>query len=156
MDIPGFAAERSLYQTKNHYWLAADGGSRISGNETVTPQGCGFVEGLVCGALIPIATTFCVGTCVESGGLACAACFSVALGAAYSACKDCLPAWIRAIIDSGSGDGGGGGGGGGGTTTTHGPCGCPLRTRCCGKCVKMPGRAPFCDDECVATHLQCP
>ena len=46
MLLPGFTAERSLYKTNNHYQFAAGGSVLSDGNTTVTPQACGWIQGL--------------------------------------------------------------------------------------------------------------
>jgi hypothetical protein len=134
MNMPGFTAEESLYQTNNHYRLGAGGGYLSSVSTTVTPQGCGLIKGAVCGGFIAGGTGLCTLTCLTGDPVLCAGCWVTALGAIYSSCKSCIPGWMRALIDafeSGGGAGSGGGRGGG-----------PVRDprRCCersefGRCI---------------------
>jgi hypothetical protein len=128
MNMPGYTAEESLYQTNNHYRLGA--GCSYSSNESaaVTPQGCGLIKGAVCGGFIAGGTGLCTLTCLTGDPVLCAGCWVTALGAVYSSCKDCIPGWMRALINAFESSGGGGGG--------------PVRNprRCCersefGKCL---------------------
>lgn len=120
MKIPGFTAEASLHQTNNHYRLAADGSFLSNGNTTITLQGCGFIEAVPCGVVIAGGITVCTASCLAGaaagplGGIPCALCWTGFLGGLYGFCRDCIPAWMRAVIDAASDGGGGGGGGGGG------------------------------------------
>ena len=52
MNMPGFTAEVSLYQTNNHYRVTAGGSFLSVGNATVTPQDCGWIKGGLCGFVI--------------------------------------------------------------------------------------------------------
>lgn len=118
MNMPAFTAEASLYQTINHYQSAAGGSYLLNGNPTsVTPQACGWIKGGVCGTFIAGGTVLCVSACL-AGPAACALCWAGFLGGLYGFCRDCIPGWMRALIDAfesgGGGSGGGGGGGGGG------------------------------------------
>ena len=135
MNIPSFTAEASLYQTKNHYRGAVSGSFQGAGNATVTPQACGWIKGITCGAAIAGGTALCTAACL-SGPAACAGCWAGALAiVGYGFCRDCIPGWMRSLIDifesgGGGGTSGGGSGGGGG--------GVPRR--CCerdpfGKCL---------------------
>jgi len=146
MNLPGFIAEASVYDTANYY----RGGPAAAGDaEDVIPQGCGFVEGIVCALVIPATVLFCTGTCVESGGLACAACVTTAMGALYSACKDCLPAWIQAIL---GGNGGSGGGGGGGNLC----CRIGTQCKCGGTCQMVNGHMRCVGGVCLEPNQHCP
>jgi hypothetical protein len=157
--VPGFTAEASLYQTNNHY-RAVVGSFLSDGNTTVTPQDCGWVKGGLCGVVIVGGTAACTAVCLAPGGqTACYWCWAGFLGASFAFCKDCIPGWMRDLIHAfesgggtttGGGTTGGGGGGGGGQ------CGCPRNNKCCGACVKEPGKPLFCDGDCVPRNLQCP
>ena len=108
MNMPGFTAETSLYQTNNHYRFATGGSFLSNGNTTVIPQDCGIVEGIVCGGFIVGGVGLCSYAClVEQDLAACAGCWVLALGAGYATCKDCIPAAFRALIDLFEGGGGG-------------------------------------------------
>jgi hypothetical protein len=159
MSMPGFAAEASLYKTNNHYRFSPSGGFQADGNAMVTPQGCGWIKGSICGGIIVGGIAVCTASCVAgvaSGGISCGICWVGYLGALYGFCKDCIPEWMKALIDAVSDDGGGSSGGSGGSGgSTSGPCHCPVGTRCCGTCVKVSGRAPYCDGDCVARHKPC-
>ena len=110
MNMPGFTAEASLYKTSNHYRFAAGGSFLSDGKTTVTLQGCGFVERIVCGSAIVGGTVLCTSACL-SGPAPCAACWTGALAiVGYGFCRDCIPAWMRALIDIFEGGGGDGGG----------------------------------------------
>jgi hypothetical protein len=73
MNMPRFTAEASLYQTCNHYHVAAtrDLGD---GNTTVTPQGCGFPEIFTCALFVSTATVVCGGACASGIFPACLGC----------------------------------------------------------------------------------
>ncbi len=130
MKMPGFTAEASLYQAINHYRSPAGGSFLVNGNTTITPQACGWVKGGVCGTFIAGGTVLCVSACL-GGPAACALCWAGFLGGLYGFCRDCIPGWMRALIDAfesgGSGGGGGGGSGGGGPR----PIGCEVDEKCC-------------------------
>jgi hypothetical protein len=138
MNMPRFTAEASLYHTNNHYWSA--GGSFLSdGNTTVTPQGCGIFEKLRCGFFVGLGVAGCTALCLDGGPPACAACWAAIFPAdLYINCRDCIPSWMRALIDIFEGGGGDGAGGGGQindcTTTGCGPgqvcCDCVSPGRC--------------------------
>jgi hypothetical protein len=156
MPLPGFTAEAGVYKTNNHYRLVAGGSFLSDGNTTVVPQGCGWGEGILCGALIVTGAAACTAFCF-SGPAPCAACWLAYLGGLYQFCKDCIPAWMQDLINelgSGGGTGGSGGTGGNGGGTGGGGC-CPAGKRCCGSCVKVSGRLS-CDDFCVGPHQSCP
>jgi hypothetical protein len=164
MDMPGFTAETSLYQTNNHY-RSAGGSFPNNGNTAVTPQACGFFDALFCGTFVAAVSGVCLGVCIAgipTGPLGAAACLACAVGVVggsiLTACHDCLPGVIRQQIDIAMSQGGstGGGGGGGGGGSTGGPCGCPPNTKCCGECVKLPGQGLFCDGDCVPRNAACP
>jgi hypothetical protein len=144
MSMPGFTAETSLYQTNNLY-RSAVGGFLNNWNTTVTPQGCGILKGITCGVAIAGGTVLCTSACL-AGPAPCVGCWTGALAiVGYGFCRDCIPAWMRALIDvfDGGGSGGGGGGGGGGC--------CPPGRTCCGSCES--GR---CDDACIGPGQSCP
>ncbi len=152
MKMPGFSAEASLYRTTNHYGFAAGGSFLSDGSTTVIPQDCGFIKWLSCGVLIGTGVIVCGGACASGIAVACAGCIATVFGGTLAIdCYDCLPEWIRDVIEGG-GSGGGGGGGGG----TGGPCGCPRGTRCCGGCTKVPGQGLVCNDECIGPGEVCP
>src|SRR5689334_20223668 len=97
MNMPGFTAESTLYQTKSYYRSAAD--ASFLGDRTIIPQGCGWVEGIACGAYITAGVTACTLACY-GGPAACAACW-LGFGSTllYPLCKDCIPQWMRDLID---------------------------------------------------------
>jgi hypothetical protein len=151
MNLPGFTAEAGVYRTNNHYRLAAGGTFLGGAKTTAVPQGCGLFQGIFCGAVIALGSAACLAFCL-SGPAPCFGCWTIELGGLYESCKDCIPAWMKALIDEfegGGGSGGGGGGGGGGSTC------CPPGKRCCGTCVKVAGGTK-CDDVCVGLHQVCP
>jgi hypothetical protein len=114
MNMPAFTAEASLYQTNNHYRFAVGGSFLSDGNTTVTPQACGWFKGIICGAAIAGGSVLCIDACL-AGPAPCALCWTGALSiVGYGFCRDCIPAWMRALIDIFEGGGGGGGGGSGG------------------------------------------
>jgi hypothetical protein len=159
MNLPGFTAEASLYKTNGHYRSSA--GSFSADGNAVAPQGCGFVKGITCGAVIAGGVVVCTASCLASpalGGIPCLVCWTGYLGALYGFCRDCIPSWMRALLDLAEDGGNGGGGGGGGgplPPPTKGPCNCPLGSRCCGPCVKVPGQGLICDGECVPRAMAC-
>lgn len=154
MRLPGYTADAAVYRTNNHYRLA--GSLSGDGPASVVPQGCGWVEGIVCGAVIGIGTVICTASCLASpalGGFPCWACWAAFLGGSSAACWDCIPAWMQAIINEfGSGGGSGSGGGGGGIGPP--PC-CPQgrSCRCGGKCI--PGRGCV-GGMCLGPKEECP
>lgn len=162
INMPGFTAEESLYQTSNHYFTA--GGSFLSnGNTTVTPQACRFwYEAPICGGLIIGGAAICTASCLAGGGPAggypCYLCWTSYLGVLYGFCRDCIPKWMKDLIDIFEGGGGSGGGGGGppGGGYPARDCGCPVGTRCCGGCHLVPGQGRVCDDGCVRPGEECP
>src|SRR5690349_15946600 len=167
MNMPSFTAEASLYRTSNRY-LSAVGGSFPSGGYTVVNlQGCGVWDTIKCGVFVAAGITGCSLLCVgaiaagPAAIAACVGCWAAVFPAdLFISCRDCIPGWVRDIInifESGGGGGGSGGGGGGGTGGGGGQCGCPRsRPKCCGGCVKEPGMPLFCDGECVPRTAQCP
>ena len=112
MSLPGFTAEESLYQTSNHYRFAVGGSFLSDGKTTVTPQACRwYFEGPICGAAVAGATVLCVEACTFGGPVVCYSCWAGALAiVGFGFCRDCIPASIRAILDSVDGGGGGGSG----------------------------------------------
>ena len=116
MNMPGFTAEASLYQTSVHYVGSNDVGC-LSNGTVVSPQGCGPIKNILCNS----AALGC-GICFPLLALpAAAACYLGCLGLSlFLFCRDCL-----GLLDV---PGGGGGG--------SGPRPCP---KCCewdqeGKC----------------------
>jgi hypothetical protein len=162
MSMPSFTAERALYQTANHY-RSVTGRNFASDGTTVNLQGCDIWDKIECGAFVLGAGLVCGAFCA-AGPVACAACVAPILGGDLCVpCYDCLPGFIRDLIDQISGGhcgpgrhGGGGNGGGGGGGGTGGPCGCPRGTKCCGGCTKVPGQGLVCNDACVGPKEQCP
>jgi hypothetical protein len=151
MQLPNFTAEASIYQTTSHYRLTAGGDVLAHRNGNVVPQDCGWFQGIFCGVVVLATTAACSALCF-GGPIPCGVCVTAALGASYGACKDCLPSWIRALLDIFESGGGGGGGGGGGPI----PC-CPNGSSCCGECLPRPdGRGEYCDDACVGPNQVCP
>lgn len=150
MQMPGFTAEASMYRSKNLYQSSAAAGLLRDSGTGVVPQDCGWASGILCGTLIGVGAAACTAFCFSGPG-PCAACWLAYLGGVYQFCHDCIPAWMRALVDefeSGGGSGGGGGGGGGGGC-------CPPGKRCCGNCAKVSGRL-MCDDVCVGRRQACP
>jgi hypothetical protein len=152
MNIPRFTAEASLYRTSNQYNSSAGGSFLSTGNTTITPQGCGWIKGGICGFFIAGGAVVCTASCLASpalGGLPCYLCWAGWLGGSYGYCKDCIPGWMRALIDLfESGGGGGGVGGGGGGQPNPPPIGCGFNEKCCahdeeGNCIECwPKTAP--------------
>lgn len=98
MNMPGFSAESTVYQTQNHYQAAASAMLLAGGKPIVTPQGCGWIKGTVCGAAIAGGTVLCTSACL-AGPAPCVACWSGALAiVGYGFCRDCIPRWMRAVI----------------------------------------------------------
>jgi hypothetical protein len=153
MNMPGFTAETSLYQTNNHYRFAAAGNFLSNGNTTVTPQGCGLFELAACGFQIGICIPIVAVSCNSDPG-SCLLAWALCMGSSMLLCKDC----IDNIIHGGGGEGGGGGPGGGGVGGggTGGPCGCARGKYCCGTCSKTPGRGTLeCDGQCIRLGEEC-
>src|SRR5262245_47268418 len=109
MNIPRYTAEASLYQSNNHY--RSDGGSFLDqGITTVTPQGCGIAQTVTCIPIVVGGIPVCTASCLASpalGGLPCLLCWTAYLGGLYGFCRDCLPEWIRDVLDLAEGGGGG-------------------------------------------------
>lgn len=156
MTLPGFGAEASAYVTNNAYRQTAGAGHAANGALEVVPQDCGFVEGLVCAPVIAGGIAICTASCLASaelGGIPCYLCWAAFAGSLYGFCRDCIPAWIRAIIDGVEGGGGGGGGGGGV------PLCCPpgKSCRCGGRCVTQADGSIRCvGGLCLSPHQVCP
>lgn len=138
-NIPGFTGEASLYHTNNHYFTTG-GGFLSEGHAIVTPQACGWIRGITCGGAIAGGVVLCTSICLGGGPAACYACWAGALGLiGFGFCRDCIPKWMRDLIDAfenGGGGGGGGSGGGGGPR----PIGCEINEKCCerdaeGNCI---------------------
>jgi hypothetical protein len=96
----------------------------IHENANVVSQDCGLVQGILCGVEVGATAAACTAICLGYGPGPCVVCVAAALGSAYEFCIDCLPAWIRAIMDLFE-SGGGGGGGGGGPLNDCTMTGCP-------------------------------
>ena len=107
MNMPGMAAEASVYKTNNHYTSGRDFSKNLS--TTVTPQDCGFGDFLECfgweiayGAICGVA----IGACIGSGfdPVVCAFAASCVFGVGgidlYLGCHDCLPSTITDAVDS--------------------------------------------------------
>jgi hypothetical protein len=147
VNMPRLTAGVSLYRSTNQYRGATQGHLRDGVSPGVSPQGCGFVKGAVCAGFIAGGSGLCTITCLTGEPLLCGGCWVTALGAVYSSCKECIPAWMRALVDafeSGGSSGGSGGGGGG-----------PVRDpkRCCernefGRCIlSVPRNEPCPGDD---------
>jgi hypothetical protein len=120
MNMPGFAAEASLYKTSVRYAGKCYFGHHSKNYTAISPQACGGFKWLVCNPAMAACT-------------ACAAlapsiplvlgCYAACLGAAYLYCRDCLD-----LIDVPANGGGGAGGD---------PSCCPpgKTCRCGGRCV---------------------
>jgi hypothetical protein len=141
MQLPNFTAEASIYQTTSHYRLTAGGDLLAHGNGNVVPQDCGWFQGIFCGVVVAATTAACSALCF-GGPLPCGVCVTAALGASYGACKDCLPSWIRALLDIFESGGGGGG-----------PSCCPPGTICScgGHCF-----SGLCTGICLPPGAACP
>lgn len=154
MNMPQFTAESSLYRTKNQYRSTAAGNLLDSGWAAITPQGCGWLDSAICSTFIAAGTVACTALCLDGGPPACAGCWSTALLGLYGECKDCIPAWMRDLINIF--EGGGGGGGGGGTAPPM--CCPPGRTcRCGGRCVTHSDGSLSCvNGLCLEPKQVCP
>lgn len=113
MTMPMFNADASLYRAQNHYRSTAAANHPGDEGLTVIPQSCGWFKGAFCGTVIGLGAVACTALCYYGPG-PCLACWTAELGGVYQTCHDCIPAWMRALVDAASGDGGGGGVGGGG------------------------------------------
>lgn len=153
MSIPGFAAEASLYQSRRHYRQSATP-SYAGQDATVAPQGCDFFHEIFCPVVVAVAAAACYAICHDTPPL-CKPCLVAALGVDIGGCIDCLPEWVRDIIN-GVGNGGGGAGGVGGQRC------CPIGTKCScgGKCMKVYGdggvRVECVDGVCLRPNEKCP
>jgi hypothetical protein len=148
MNMPRFTAETSLYKTHNHY-RSAGGSLPSNGNTTVIPQACRWwAEGPVCAGVIAGGSVVCTASCLAAaeagplGGYPCYLCWAGALGATYGFCRDCIPGWIRAIIDAFDSSSGG----------VELPC-CPPGTvcKCGGHCY-----LGQCTGPCLPPGAACP
>jgi hypothetical protein len=128
MNIPRFTGEAALYKTSQMYRGPRSQPSGYAGS-TVVPQQLSCTE--KCGAELAL--------CVAGCGFLDFFCDA-----------GCLIAGVICQSDCGGGGGGVGGGG------THGPCGCPVGTKCCGGCTKIPGQGLVCNGDCVAKNEPCP
>ena len=151
MNMPGYAAEASLYRTNSHYAVARGGGFLSNGNATLVPQGCGVFQGIFCGSIIAAGGAACAALCLY-GPAPCAGCWITFLGGLYGSCKDCIPGWMKDLIDIFESGGSGGGGGSGP------PRCCPVGTtcRCGGQCVTVNGQLRCVDGVCLRPNQECP
>jgi hypothetical protein len=99
MNMPSFTADASLYQARNHYRSTAAGRFLDDGRATVTPQACGLAKGIICGTFIGAGAAACAAFCF-SGPVPCAGCWAFYLGGLYQFCHDCIPEWMRDLIDA--------------------------------------------------------
>src|SRR5262245_55057569 len=98
MNIPGFTAETSLYQTKNHYRLTAGGSLLSYGNANVVPQDCRWwLEEPACATFMAAGALACTATCAGEIGTGsalglpgCWACWKLVTGASFWLCNDCI------------------------------------------------------------------
>ena len=150
MQVPGFTAEACMYRTPNLYRSSAAAGIARDGNAGVLLQDCGIGRGILCGTLIATGAAACTALCF-GGPAPCATCWLAYLGGLFQFCHDCIPEWMKDLIDEFESGGGGGGGGGGGSRC------CPVGTacRCGGRCVKVGGGSE-CTGECLKPHQVCP
>jgi hypothetical protein len=155
VNLPSFHADASLYRSTNLYAMLPGANSPSPGRSvSVTQQSCGVVAGITCGAVIGGAVVVCTASCLAGaaagplGGIPCYYCIAGFLGATYGFCKDCLPAWIRAVIGNS-----GGGGGGGGL-----PQCCPQGTKCScgGVCQTVNGILQCVGGVCLNPKQECP
>lgn len=85
MNLPGFAAEASLYRSNAHYSLSSCPGY-VSGNQ-VSPQSCGFFKNIFCTTLFG----GCMGCMLAWPEIdKILGCFAVCLTGWYLYCEDCL------------------------------------------------------------------
>ena len=114
MNMPGMAAEASVYQTNNHYTSGRDFSNNLY--TTVTPQDCGFSEFFSCLAaetLTGLVCGFLCGACIAGffDPVLCAAAAACVFGVIpiddYAYCHDCLPGVITEAVDSTLRGGGG-------------------------------------------------
>jgi hypothetical protein len=122
MNIPGFAAQASLYKSGQPYWGLGGGGN-------TAPR---VVAALLCENSCYLDVGICTLGCISDLNAAC-----VAL---------CVAAGVKCL----NGCAGGGGAGGGAKGC------CPIGKKCCGQCVRVPGKGVQCDDVCVGRNEQCP
>src|SRR5215469_5259878 len=114
MNMPGMAAEASVYKTNNHYTSGRDFSNNV--DTTVTPQDCGFGDFLECFGWKIAYGVICggaIGACIGSGfdPVVCAFAASCVFGVGgidlYLGCHDCLPSTITEAVDSTLRGGGG-------------------------------------------------
>jgi hypothetical protein len=139
MNMPGMVGEASVYKTNNHYRSSAIGRLIIHKNVDVVPQQCDWLFKIACGPVIAGGLAACGTTCAAAweaggplGGYPCYLClmaYDSFVGGGFNYCKECLPAWIRAIIDFF--ENGGGGGDSGGPLHDCTTTGCPSGLVCC-------------------------
>jgi hypothetical protein len=161
VQLPNFTAEESIYHSTNHYRHTAGGSLLAHENGTFIPQGCGIFESIFCPVAVVAVGLTCTAICADALATAgaslapCYVCVTAALGASYGACKDCLPAWIRDLINLFESGGGGEGGGGGGTLPQC--CPDPNRSYCCppNSCKALPHGGSTCTGTCVESARVC-
>src|SRR5215469_14344976 len=114
MNMPGMAAEASVYKTNNHYTSGRDFSNNLY--TTVTPQGCGLGDFFSCLTFVAAAEVVCsfaCGACIASGfdpafcAFAAGCVFGLGSLAVYLGCHDCLPSFITEAVDSTLRGGGG-------------------------------------------------
>ena len=141
-NMPGFAAEASLYKTRGLYrgYGAMTGPDTSS---TVAPADANYD-----------CTNSCLGW-AEAGAVVCMLAAGLFTPAAGATCLmgDALTALKCIIACPPPGNGGGGNGGGGGPA----PCCGYFRTcRCGGKCVNVNGQLRCVDGFCLGPNERCP
>src|SRR5271166_2925809 len=104
MQMPGFTAEASMYRTTNLYRSSAAAGLAREATAGVLPQDCGIGRGILCGTLIATGAAACTALCF-GGPAPCAACWLAYLGGLFQFCHDCIPEWMRDLIDAAGGGG---------------------------------------------------
>jgi hypothetical protein len=155
MTMPMFNADASLYPARNVYRSTAAANSPRDEGLTVIPQSCGLFKGIFCGTVITAGSAACAALCIEGGPVPCAACWTTALGAIYQTCHDCIPGWMRALVDAAGGGGSGGSGGGGGGIRRCCPAG--RECRCGGQCVtRIDGSVSCVGGLCLTPGQSCP
>jgi hypothetical protein len=153
MRMPGFTGEASLYRTDNHYRFAAGSGFVNNGSANIIPQDCGFWKTLECGFFTAATEAACALLCLS--GAPPVACYGCVVGvgglSVYINCKDCLPGWLRDILNLVDHGGDGGGGGGGSMCCPHNQI-----CSCGGRCVNVNGQLRCVDGTCLGPNQECP
>lgn len=112
MTLPGYTADASVYRTINLYRSTVGGSFAGDGSAAVAPQSCEWYDpkSWACGVAIAAATVGCGASC-EVVGPACYICWVGLIAGALAGCEDCLPTWVKGLIDQyGAGNGSSGGG----------------------------------------------